>query len=192
MAAAGNGEAVAGEATRLDLQAFERAVHVTHRAAAAGFFAEDVPRFERGAELDLQIPLLQIADAREAKLKVRREPIKLERITGLAQVADDVGNPSRKNAATSSGRGCLCPSARGCSCKVLSRICHETARKRCCARLICACGGISNARISTSPRRPALLSGANSLSIENSARCVLPLESINRLRNNRSDNHGGV
>ena len=71
------------ESARLDLQAFQRAVHVTHRAAAAGFFAEDVPGFERGAEFDLQIALLQIADARKTKFKMRREPFGLERITRL-------------------------------------------------------------------------------------------------------------
>src|SRR5471030_1276258 len=71
-------ETVADESVRLDLQAFERAVHVTHRAAAAGFFAEDVPRFERGAKFDLQIALLQIADARKTKFKMRREPVELE------------------------------------------------------------------------------------------------------------------
>src|SRR6266576_4867578 len=80
LAVAGNGEAVADEPARLDLQAFERAVHVTHRAAGRAFLAEDVPRFERGAEFDLQIALLQIADARETKLEVRREPVELERI----------------------------------------------------------------------------------------------------------------
>ena len=86
----GDGETVADEPARLDLQAFERAVHVTHRAAAAGFFAEHVPRFERGAQFDLHIALRQIADARETKFKMRREPLELERITGLAQIADDI------------------------------------------------------------------------------------------------------
>src|SRR5471030_3324943 len=55
-----DGEALANETVRLDLQAFERAVHVTHRAAAARFFAEDVPRLERGAKFNLQIALFQI------------------------------------------------------------------------------------------------------------------------------------
>src|SRR6185436_11135158 len=78
MAVAGDREAVADEAARLDLQPFERTVHVTHRAADRAFFAEDVPRFERGAQFDLQIALLQITDAREAKLEVWREPVELE------------------------------------------------------------------------------------------------------------------
>src|ERR1019366_5377652 len=49
-----------------------------------------MPRFERGAEFDLQIALLQCADARKPKFKMRREPVELEQITGLAQVADDI------------------------------------------------------------------------------------------------------
>ena len=89
-AVAGDGEAVADESARLDLEAFERAVHVTHGAAAARFFAEHVPRFERSAEFDLDIALFQIADAREAEFEVRREPVEFERIAGIAQIADDV------------------------------------------------------------------------------------------------------
>ena len=75
---------------RLDLKTFERAVHVTHRAAAGRFFAENVPWLERGAQFDLQIALLQIADEGKTKFKMRREPVKFERITGVAQIADDI------------------------------------------------------------------------------------------------------
>ena len=62
----------------------------------------------------------------------------------------------------------------------------------CCVRLMRSCGGISKARISSNPRRPVFPSGENILSMQNSARCVLPLESISRLRNNRSTSHGGT
>ena len=55
-----------------------------------------------------------------------------------------------------------------------------------------SCGGISKARISSSPSRPVLPSGENILSMQNSARCVLPVESMSRLRNSRSTTHGGV
>jgi cell division transport system permease protein len=43
-----------------------------------------------------------------------------------------------------------------------------------------ACGGISKARNSSNPRRPEELSGEYSLSMQNSARWVLPVESTNR------------
>jgi hypothetical protein len=55
-----------------------------------------------------------------------------------------------------------------------------------------ACGGISKARISTSPSRPLLVSGEYSLSMQNSARCVLPVTSINKLRSSRSSSQGGT
>ena len=54
-----------------------------------------------------------------------------------------------------------------------------------------ACGGISNARISSRPSLPAGPSGEYSLSMQNSARCVLPVTSISRLRSSRSTSHGG-
>ena len=54
------------------------------------------------------------------------------------------------------------------------------------------CGGISKARSSSRPRRPAAVSGENSLSMQNSARWVLPVTSTSRLRNTRSTSQGGV
>src|SRR5208282_1712517 len=90
MAVDGDGKAVAGETARLDLQAFDRAVHVAHRAAAAGFLAEDMPGFERGAEFELDVALFQVPNPRETEFKMRREPVGLEWITGFAQVADDI------------------------------------------------------------------------------------------------------
>ena len=156
MAVAGDGEAVADEAARFYLQAFERAIHVTHRAAAAGFFAEDVPRFERGAEFDLQIALLQIADAREAKLKMRREPVVFKRITGLAQIADDIAKirfaKMRQHPAVVDVRA---PAHEIVFVGSFQNFATRPRSSRCCARLMRACGGISNARISTRPSRPA-------------------------------------
>src|SRR6185436_6371155 len=83
-------EAVAAEAARFDLEAFDGTIHITHRRAAAGLFAEDVPRLERGAEFDLYVALGEVADARETEFEVRREPVKLERIARIAQIANDV------------------------------------------------------------------------------------------------------
>jgi hypothetical protein len=55
-----------------------------------------------------------------------------------------------------------------------------------------AWGGISKARISSRPRRPVGPSGEYSLSMQNSARWVLPVTSISRLRSRRSMSHGGT
>ena len=84
------GKPISDETARLHLQAFERAVHVTNRAARRAFLAEDVPGFESGAELDLHVALCEVANAWEAKLEVRREPVRLERKTSITQVMDDV------------------------------------------------------------------------------------------------------
>src|SRR5439155_1057421 len=63
-------------------------------------------------------------------------------------------------------------------------------RSSCCARLMRGCGGISNERNSTKPSRPVGASGENSLSIQSSARWVLPVTSTRRLRNSRSTSQG--
>ena len=54
-----------GEAAHFDLDALERAVHVAHRAAAAGFLAEHMPWLERGAQLEVHAALGDAADRRE-------------------------------------------------------------------------------------------------------------------------------
>src|SRR5258706_522467 len=86
----GEREAVAGEAAGFDLEPFERAIHVAHGAATDRFFAQDVPGLQRGAEFDYDVPLREVADARETELEVRSEPLELERIPGVAQITDYV------------------------------------------------------------------------------------------------------
>src|SRR5579862_1314941 len=49
-----------------------------------------MPGFERGAQLELNIALFQIANARISEFKVRREPVEFKRITGLAQIPDHI------------------------------------------------------------------------------------------------------
>ena len=61
-----------------------------------------------------------------------------------------------------------------------------------CAADMRACGGISSARNSTSPRRPEAPSGVYSLSMQNSVRWVLPVMSARMLRNSRSVIQGGT
>ena len=51
---------------------------------------------------------------------------------------------------------------------------------RVCAAAMRACGAISKARNSTRPSRPEALSGAYILSMQNSARWVLPVMSVRR------------
>ena len=61
----------------------------------------------------------------------------------------------------------------------------------CWARLMRASGGISKPRNSTRPSRPVGPSGEYSLSMQISARWVLPVTSTRRLRNSRSTSQGG-
>ncbi len=74
-----------------------------------------------------------------------------------------------------------------------SRQNHATSARssNCWARLMRASGGISKERNSTRPSRPVGPSGENSLSMQISARWVLPVTSTSRLRNSRSTSQGG-
>src|SRR6266850_1931037 len=65
-------------------------------------------------------------------------------------------------------------------------------RRSCWVRLIRECGGISKARISNNPSLPVGPSGEYILSMQNSARWVLPVTSINKLRSRRSTAQGGT
>src|ERR1700710_981944 len=73
-----------------------------------------------------------------------------------------------------------------------SRQNHDTSERtsNCCAALMRACGGISNERSSSKPRRPVALSGLYILSMHISVRWVFPVTSTSRLRNDRSTSHG--
>jgi hypothetical protein len=69
---------------------------------------------------------------------------------------------------------------------------HETNDRTSsdCTIAIWKCGGISKPRNSSRPRRPRALSGLYSLSMQNSARWVLPVMSVSRWRSARSVTHG--
>ena len=89
-AVAENGEAVARSAGDLDLDAFDRGIDVAGRAAAGGFFTEDVPGFQRVAQFDGDAACGDGTDQGKAKFKVRREPFVLERIARVAELLENV------------------------------------------------------------------------------------------------------
>ena len=60
-----------------------------------------------------------------------------------------------------------------------------------CRRFIRAVGGISNARNSSKPSGNPRPCGGKSLSTQNSARCVFPVTSASKFRNNPSTTEGG-
>src|SRR5688572_4285225 len=78
------------EPAHADLQALDRRVDITHRAADSALLAEHVPRLERLAELDLDGAEAHGAVARKAELEVRREPAYVELVTRAVHVADDI------------------------------------------------------------------------------------------------------
>ena len=136
----------------------------------------------------------EVAVLGEAEFEVRREPL-----------AARAGSPPAFCSAITSARSCSMKYGsmkRSCSSvpQRASRAGSYGSRQKraisersrsCCVRLMRSCGGISKARISSRPSRPVLPSGENILSMQNSARCVLPVESMSRLRNRRSTSHGG-
>ena len=134
------------------------------------------------------------ADQREAELEVRREPVALERVAGaVACPGSRPGSPARRSAAAGTGRAGRCPSGPAGRRTGFSQNLATRPRIRSCwARLIRACGGISKARSSTRPSRPLAESGLYSLSMQNSARCVLPVTSTSRWRKTRSTSQGGA
>ena len=150
------------QAAHFHLQPLERAIDVAHRAAGAG-----LPRRARATaraparSSTFTSALRDVADAREAELEVRREPLRLERIAAVAQIVDDVAeilpDEVRQHEAVVHLRA---PAHQRLRRRASSRTARRAPRSSsCCARLIRACGGISKARISTRPRRPVALSG---------------------------------
>src|SRR5579859_3695326 len=84
---ASDDKAVRGQSSRFDLEALDRAVDVTNCAAGSRLLPQHVPGFERGAQLDVNIPLTEVAEPRKPKFKMRGEPFGFEREAGGLQIA---------------------------------------------------------------------------------------------------------
>ena len=89
-AVAGDDVARVGHAGHLHLQPFDRGIHVAHRAAAARFFAQHVPRLERLTQFEVHAPARDGPEQRKPEFEVRREPLGLERVPAAPQVGDDI------------------------------------------------------------------------------------------------------
>ena len=130
----------------------------------------------------------------ETELEMRREPFRLERIARIAQFVEHIveillDEIRQHEAIVQLGAPAREPLG---SYGVCQNLAISARNSNCCVRLMRACGGISNARNSSRPWRPFGPSGEYSLSMQNSARCVLPVTSISRLRSNRSTSQGDV
>src|SRR6266566_771701 len=85
-----DGVARAGQPPHLDLNALQRRVHETDRAAWAALFAQHVPGLQRLAQFKVYVPDFEVAQLRIAKLKVRRKPFAFHRVAAGLQILDDL------------------------------------------------------------------------------------------------------
>ena len=73
------------------LHPLDRTVDVTNRPGGAGFLAQHVPGFQRGAQFDLGVVHRHGPDMREAERQMRREPRRIERMAARMQFIERVG-----------------------------------------------------------------------------------------------------
>jgi hypothetical protein len=101
---------------------------------------------------------------------------RVEGVAGALQVVDHVLHVLPATKCGSMKRSCRpVPQRISGARRALPEARDQRAQQQHLRRLICACGGISKPRNSSRPRRPVAPSGEYSLSMQNSARCVLPV-----------------
>ncbi len=159
---AGHGIAIGRQAGHLHLHALDRRVDVANGTARRALLAHHVPRLERMTHFELDAARLEVAVLRKAELEVRREPRAVDGKAGRRLLREDVveilldevrqheaivqlGAPARQPP----GAIRFAPEARDERCEAAAAA----------SRLMRACGGISNARSSSRPRRPVAAVG---------------------------------
>ena len=70
------------------LDALQRRVHVTHRAAGRALLAHHMPRLQRVAQRQVNAAHRHLAHHREAELEMRREPLRIERERTIARLGE--------------------------------------------------------------------------------------------------------
>ena len=180
---------------RAHLDALHRRVDVARGAGLRRFLAEHVPRLDRVAHLERarrrrsSVPTSGQRSSTNGRYAVggQRDAARGEVREHVLEVAP---HAVRQQEAIVQRRR---PSARARAWYGSLRERGDAARApgSTCAAAMRGCGGISNARSSTSPCRPCGVRGSNSLSIEISARWVEPATSTSRWRNSASTCHGG-
>ena len=90
MPIAEKGVAAVGRSGDLYLDSFHGGIDVAHRSTRLAFFSENVPGLEGEANLDVQIPDLVVPEAGKAEFVVRVEPLRLESVTVIGEVGDDI------------------------------------------------------------------------------------------------------
>ena len=176
------------------LQALHRGVHVARRAARASFLAQHVPGLEGLPQFQLDPAVVDRPHTRKAEFEMRREPFRSKRIA--APGSDPSSTSSEillaRNAAAETVVQLACPSATSCCViRLLPEPGDQGAQQQLLrqahARVRRHFEGAQLHQAQPSGRR----SGEYSLSMQNSARCVLPVTSTSRLRKTRSTSHGG-
>ena len=179
-------------AAHFNLQSLDRGIDIPSRVADGRFFSQHVPRFQRPPQFDLDAVVRDLPEHGKTKFEMRSEPILFQRIAGRLQFVDNFLKILRHKVRQHKSivqRGA--PPHQRRPIRLQSRTATPTSASAVAVSgSSCACGGISNARNSTSPNRPWRVSGENSLSMQNSARCVLPVTSISKFRSTRSTIHG--
>ena len=176
-----------------DLHPLDRGVDVARGARAGDLLAEHVPRLDRAAAARACTPAdLDRAEPREAELEERLEPGRRRRRGRGRRRSATTSAMSAATNAGSRNRSCSSVPQRTSGPEYGSSQNRATSARTSSAwtSAICGCGGISKPRSSSSPSRPRSESGLNSLSMQNSARWVLPVMSVSRWRSARSTCHG--
>src|SRR5436309_10990713 len=78
------------QAADLELESFERGIDITHRCPSLALFAQNVPGFEGLADFNKDTAMSYLAVERETEFKMRREPVRSQRIAEVPQVFDHV------------------------------------------------------------------------------------------------------
>ena len=143
----------ADQPVHFHLQPLDRRIDVADRGAPAGLLAEHVPRLERLAQLQVHAGRRHRARERESEFLVRREPVRPHVVAGGAKVVEHAGKVFRDEMRQHEAVVQLGAPAHERRRRYGSFQKRATSARSssCCVRLMRACGGISNARSSSSP-----------------------------------------
>ena len=145
------------QALDLDLQALDRGIDIAHRAAAAGSSPSTCHGSSAWRSSSSTPRWAIVADAREAELEMRREPLGLEAVARHAEIGEHVAEVLPDEVRQHE----IVVQPRAPAAQRLSRRAGPRRRRpgraagACWATLMRQCGGISKARSSSRPRRPA-------------------------------------
>ena len=166
-AVAGHPMPRAGHSRNFDLEPLDGRVDVAGGSRAAHFLAQHMPGLDRLPHLDRHAVAGDRAETRKAEFDERIEPALGQRIPERGEIRDDTRISAATNAAGAIDRAAPCPSAEVAAVRLRQNRATAPAATR-LHEVIRACGGISNARNSSSRGGRCRVGGVQ-LSIENSA-----------------------